>query len=189
MPIKPAGEKRSDVRRNRQQILDAARETFASTSQIPLVEVARRAGVGNATLYRHFPDRAALIAAIVIDEIEGLEALVAAWPHEPGAFELFMQALLFAVADRHVLALVAIGRDSPFGDAVFDHTRARASAVFRTALGHARAAGEVRAEVTDEDLHLAVTMASGALEGVDGHDNRRQVADRVLALLMAGLAT
>ncbi|MGW0901851.1 TetR/AcrR family transcriptional regulator, partial [Streptomyces goshikiensis] len=58
---------RADAVRNRERILVAAREMLVETGvEAPLDEIARRAGVGNATLYRHFPDRAALVHHVVL---------------------------------------------------------------------------------------------------------------------------
>ena len=71
---------RADARRNRAQILAAAREVFVEQgADAPLDEVARRAGVGIATLYRRFPDRAALLRAVAMDVLErvGVEASLA----------------------------------------------------------------------------------------------------------------
>ncbi|MFI5763982.1 TetR/AcrR family transcriptional regulator [Streptomyces sp. NPDC051563] len=63
---------RRDARRNRELLLAAARKAFAAQGlDAPLDEIARRAGVGNATLYRHFPTRAALIDAVFQDALQG----------------------------------------------------------------------------------------------------------------------
>jgi len=65
--------KRADARRNYEKLLTAAREAFAeSGSGASLEEIARRAGVGIGTLYRHFPTRQALLEAVYVDEVEAL---------------------------------------------------------------------------------------------------------------------
>lgn len=61
---------RADARRNRARVLDAARAAFATDGhEVPLDEIARRAGVGAGTVYRHFPSKEALFAAIVADNL------------------------------------------------------------------------------------------------------------------------
>jgi len=67
---------RADARRNREQLIEAAREVFAEFgTQAPLDEVARRARIGNATLYRHFPTRDDLLVAVYAEEVQALCAL------------------------------------------------------------------------------------------------------------------
>ncbi|MCK9876120.1 TetR/AcrR family transcriptional regulator [Frankia sp. AgPm24] len=71
----PATERpvRSDARRNRERVLAAAREAFTEVGpEVSLAEVARRAGVGQGTLYRHFPARADLLGAILVDGVATL---------------------------------------------------------------------------------------------------------------------
>ncbi len=67
---------RADARRNREQLIEAAREVFAEFgTQAPLDEIARRARIGNATLYRHFPTRDDLLVAVYAEEVRALCAL------------------------------------------------------------------------------------------------------------------
>jgi AcrR family transcriptional regulator len=69
-PVKPL---RADAQRNRDQLVEAAREVFAEFgSRAALDEVARRAGIGNATLYRHFPTRDDLLVAVYAEEVQAL---------------------------------------------------------------------------------------------------------------------
>src|SRR5476651_696805 len=65
--------KRADARRNYEQLIEAARGVFAEAgSNASLEEIARRAGVGIGTLYRHFPTRQALLEAVYVDEVEAM---------------------------------------------------------------------------------------------------------------------
>ena len=87
---------RADARRNRQRVLDAARSAFAADGlSVPLDEIAKRAGVGPGTLYRHFPVREALIQAVVQDRLRRLAGEGAALRDalDPGA-------AFFAFIDR-----------------------------------------------------------------------------------------
>jgi AcrR family transcriptional regulator len=73
--------RRTDAQRNRESILVAARELFAESAEVPRCEVARKAGVGQATLYRNFPDHRDLVAAL-LDEYLGRFDLVSTPVHE-----------------------------------------------------------------------------------------------------------
>jgi AcrR family transcriptional regulator len=64
---------RADARRNRARVLEAAQEAFTAEGlSVPLDEIARRAGVGAGTVYRHFPTKEALFEAVVVHRIQGL---------------------------------------------------------------------------------------------------------------------
>src|SRR5712691_4544222 len=88
---------RADARRNRERVLDAARAAFAAQGlSVPLDEIARHAGVGPGTLYRHFPTKEALIEAVVHDRLQGLAADGAALldaPDPGAAFFAFLGRL------------------------------------------------------------------------------------------------
>lgn len=72
-PLAPVGPRRADALRNRERILVAAREAFAEGGESTALEqIARRAGVGIGTLYRHFPNRQMLLEALYVNEVEEL---------------------------------------------------------------------------------------------------------------------
>jgi AcrR family transcriptional regulator len=92
---------RADAARNRQKVLDAARTVYVARGfDEPMESVARAAGVGVGTLYRHFPDRAALVRAVVADRLVHVGRLVAdgrtglAGPDPRSAWEAFLDGLL-----------------------------------------------------------------------------------------------
>lgn len=99
---------RADARRNRRRILAAAEETFAREGlTAPIDAVARRAGVGIGTLYRHFPTKESLLEAIVLDRID---EMVSTWGEVPGpggspvdAFFAFLRQLADEVTAKHDL--------------------------------------------------------------------------------------
>ncbi|GAA0909560.1 hypothetical protein GCM10009557_84130 [Virgisporangium ochraceum] len=100
---------RADAARNLDLLVAAARELFSERGpDIPLDEVARRAGVGNATLYRHFPTRGDLIVAVYADEVEALcrHGVDLAAAPDPGAalFE-WLDAFVVHIAAKRPLAL------------------------------------------------------------------------------------
>ena len=116
----PAGPKRADARRNYELLIAAAAAAFAEhgADDVSLEEVARRAGVGIGTLYRHFPARQNLLEAVYKDQVDGLEVLEAKLrvSESPGAAlaEWLRAFTAFGRTKRSLsAALVAtIGKDS-----------------------------------------------------------------------------
>ena len=101
------GPLRSDARRNREAILDAARELFADSADVAMCQVARRAGVGQATLYRNFPNRGALAAEILDEHIERIAELAADHEGDPDAFFVLLRSLVTSMVDLYGLAELA----------------------------------------------------------------------------------
>jgi AcrR family transcriptional regulator len=172
---------RSDAQRNRARLITAARELVAEAgSEVALDEVARRAGVGNATLYRHFPTRAELLAALYADEVTALcehgDRLLAA-PSPIEALFAWLDAFVVHVAAKRPLALAATdvpdGRRTP----MFDEWHAAITATARALVRRAQPA--LRPDVTATDM---LALASGAALTTDAENARRLVA-----LLRTGL--
>ncbi|AUG79266.1 hypothetical protein CFP65_4519 [Kitasatospora sp. MMS16-BH015] len=148
------GPKRRDAARNRQALIDAARELFAREGlQVPTDRIAKAAGIGNATFYRHFPDRDALVEEIFRGTAETLgeaaaEALARdeAWPALAGYFER-----IFALVSRdrglNDLVTAAAGR-SAFLD---DISRGNAATV-TTLVARAQEEGTLRTDVAAMDV-------------------------------------
>ncbi|GAA4833427.1 helix-turn-helix domain-containing protein [Kitasatospora terrestris] len=179
---------RRDARRSRELLLDAARQVFADRGlDAPLDVIARRAGVGNATLYRHFPTRAALVDAVFGDLLAATEAA----GEQARAAEDAWQGLTHYL--HHVFATLAADRgtndlmtthlpDSAALQAVHEHNRQTVGLL----LGRSRDQGSVRADLTTEDLLLALAALGRtvpALAGAVGPDAWR----RPLALFLDGL--
>ena len=99
---------RADARRNRQRLLEVAYQVFAAEGlAVPIDEIARRAGVGAGTVYRHFPTKEALFRAIVVDRVTRLveQAHAAAGSPDPGeAFFGYFLALIDEGASNRVMA-------------------------------------------------------------------------------------
>ena len=157
---------RADARRNRAKVLEAAREAFANEGpSAPLDEIARRAGVGAGTVYRHFPTKEALLEAVVVDRLEALlaEAQEAMTAADPGAafFDYFV-AMVADAGSKMDLA-DALSRS---GVDVLEATRAVA-AQLHEAIGalmkRAQEAGAVRPDANVEDLH-SLTVGAVAAE-------------------------
>jgi AcrR family transcriptional regulator len=149
---------RSDAQRNRARLLAAAREVFGADGvDARLDEVARRAGVGIATLYRHFPSRDDLVDALFAERVEEFlgvaESALATGDAWMGLCRLLETTLEFQSGDR-VLKQVFLSH--PHGEGALDESRRRMRELFARALDRAHAEGVVRADFGPADLTIAL---------------------------------
>jgi len=158
--------RRSDAERNRDKILTAARAAFADPeAEVSMAEIARRAGVGMATLYRNFPGRRELLEALYIEEVDAIcKAARTPGGQAPGAAlaSWLRQLYAFFAAKQHIAAELLKHTDS--GDPVFDSNRARVVVAGRPLLAAAQHAREVRDDLTFEqvlDMFHAVATIHG----------------------------
>jgi AcrR family transcriptional regulator len=177
---------RSDAMRNREAILEAGRELFADSADVAMCQVARRAGVGQATLYRHFPDRGALAAEILGERIERFAALAADHEDDPDAFFVLLRALIDAMAG--VYALAQIAREDARTDERLTRNRRIIVEVMKGPMRDAKAAGTLRRDLSVDDLFLMLSMARGAMAGAHGVAGRSEAGHRCLALMLGGAA-
>ncbi|GAA2305788.1 TetR/AcrR family transcriptional regulator [Actinomadura luteofluorescens] len=151
---------RADARRNRERILEAAFEAFAADGRlVPLDDIARRAGVGAGTVYRHFPTKEALFQAVVTERIERIvdeaEALVDA--EEPGeAFYGYLMWVVERAMFNHALC-DALAADLGTLDA--RGTDERFTSALGEMLRRAQAAGAVRPDVDVQDVRSLMVGA------------------------------
>ncbi|MEV7521593.1 TetR/AcrR family transcriptional regulator [Streptomyces sp. NPDC091371] len=179
---------RADAVRNRERILTAAREMFVEFGcGAPFDEVARRAGIGNATLYRHFPDRPTLIHQVVLFVMAKVTASAeASLAEEPDAFAALCR-FTHAAADERIGALCPMlsegfDRDHP---ELLD-ARASLEAAVETLLTAGQDAGLIRADIGVGDLMVALSQLSRPLPGTDCLDTDR-FTHRHLQLFLDGL--
>ena len=179
---KPA---RADAQRNMDALLEAALAVFVTSGvDAPVREIAVRAGVGVGTVYRHFPQRADLVAAVFRREIDACAdaAPVLAAENGPGeALALWMQRYAAFIATKRGLAS-ALHSGDPVFDALPAYFRQRLAPALRALLESATAAGEVRTEIAAEDLLGAVASLCSNAYGQGPEHVRRMVA-----LLVDGL--
>lgn len=176
--------RRRDAQRNRAAILEAASEVLAQDGTVALMpEIARRAGIGQATLYRHFPDRQALTAAVLGHQLDLLEARVVAHSADPARFrDLLREVLHSQIELRGLVKLVR-----RFDPAQQERYRQRVIAAFAAPMGRAREHGHVRADLVPEDLSLLFTMVQGVAEATDDVRAARAAADRSVDLVLDGV--
>lgn len=185
MPTTARRPMRADARRNYERLLAAARAAFLEHgADASLEDIARRAGVGIGTLYRHFPTRQALQEAVYRDEVESIAAkayeLCETMP--PGdALAAWMHAFAGYVAGKRGLIQTlkaVIDRDSELFARCHDEIRAAAARV----LGAAQEAGTARADLTVPDLLKLIHALSLATEHAGPDD-----AERLLSFLLDGV--
>jgi AcrR family transcriptional regulator len=156
----PPRPRRADARRNYEKLVEAAREAFAEGgADTSLEEVARHAGVGIATLYRNFPERAALLEAVYLEEVQELCDSAADLADLPPweAFAGWIRRLTAYLVAKQALApalLRTFERDAE----VFQRSRAALLAVGEPLLRRAQEAGCARA---DTDLTEVMKLAGG----------------------------
>jgi AcrR family transcriptional regulator len=162
--------KRADAERNRERILSAARAAFADpAADVSMAEIARRTGVGPATLYRNFSSRRELLEALYIDEVDAVcKAAEAADGDTPGAaFTAWLRRFfVYFASKRHVAAeLIA---DSDASNPVFGAGRPRVLAAGRPLLQAAQDSNQVRADLTLEQI-LDMLIAIAKIQGDPGY--------------------
>jgi AcrR family transcriptional regulator len=185
-----AGPRRADALRNRERIVIAAREMFVEYgTDVPLDEIARRAGVGNATLYRHFEDRTELIGRVALHVMARIaEEAEAARVEEADPFEA-LQRFVHTAADERVGALCpfltrALDKNHPEHIA----SRHRLESAVEELMHQARSAGQLRADIEFGDLIVALTQLTRPLPDNGCIDFDRFV-HRHLQLFLDGLRT
>lgn len=179
------GQLRNDAIRNREAIVGAARELFADAGEVSMCEVARRAGVGQATLYRNFPDRTALIAEILGEHIDRIARIAEECSGDPDAFFVLLRRLVEGVVNFYALGELA--RADACVDNQLEQGRQRIAELMKRPLSDAKAAGALRRDASLEDVFLVLLMARGAMSRSNGAAARASAASRVLTLTLDGL--
>jgi AcrR family transcriptional regulator len=156
LPFAKTGRKpRSDSIRNRERLLKAAAKVFSDGGpEASLDAVAKRAGVGIGTLYRHFPTRQSLFEAVYRREVDQLAALAEQLAREAppvDALRQWLRANVQLVATKKgMLAALALAAHGP--SELYAYSFERLTKAVGVLLDRAVAAGEIRADMTAEDL-------------------------------------
>jgi AcrR family transcriptional regulator len=175
---------RADAARNRARLLAVAYETFAAEGvSVPIDEIAKRAGVGPGTVYRHFPTKEALFAAVVSDRVRSIvdegRSLLA---DEPGSalFE-FIGGMVRASATDHGLADALVGYGIDFETAVPD-AEATFTGLMADLLTAGQRAGTVRTDIGIVELKALLMVCKADADKCLGAD-----VGRVAAVIIDGL--
>ncbi|MER7208130.1 MULTISPECIES: TetR/AcrR family transcriptional regulator [Streptosporangium] len=178
--------KRADAQRNKEALLDAAAAIFVTSGvEAPVRDIAAKAGVGTATIYRHFPTRADLIIAVYRHQVEACAeagpALLASGATPYAALERWIGLFVDFLVTKHGLAAV-LQPDNPGFDTLHAYFIDRLVPVCGRLLDAAADAGEIRSGIQAYELMRGIgNLCIGA-----GGDPRYD-ARRLVELLVAGL--
>ena len=178
---------RADAERNRQRLVAAAKDLFATRGlDVTLDDVARHAGVGTGTAYRRFPNKDALIDALMVDRIGELAKLAEECLEEPdpwvGLTGYFERALALQAADRGLKeVLFSSGR----GRERSNHARRAIAPVVTKLVARAKEAGVVRSDFDTSDVPLINFMLNTIVDF--SRDIEPELYRRYLAIVFDGL--
>ncbi|MEU3856958.1 TetR/AcrR family transcriptional regulator [Streptomyces sp. NPDC028722] len=186
--VRKVSRPRADALRNRERIVTAAQEMFVEHGpDVPLDEIARRAGVGNATVYRNFPDRDALVREVVCTVMDRTAEAAERALAETGDAFTALEHFVHTAADERISALcpmVASTFDQHHPD--LEASRKRIEQLVEEVMGRAEAAGQLRSDVGVGDLLIVVAQLSRPPAGTDCVRGDRFV-HRHLQLFLDGL--
>jgi AcrR family transcriptional regulator len=177
---------RADAARNRQALLAAATRAFSASETEPSMRaIAREAGVGIGTLYRHFPTRESLVDAVYQDQVQRLtlgarELLDALPPAE--AMRQWMDLFADWLATKHGM-LDTLRAMIESGEIAHAQSRAQLLSAITTIIEAGSAAGDIRSDANAEDIAASLT----GIFTVAGTPKQHPQASRLLDLLMDGL--
>jgi AcrR family transcriptional regulator len=178
-PGEPARRQRADARRNVDALLEAARSVFATSGvDAPAKEITDLAGVGVGTLYRHFPQRADLVKAVVES---GIDAVADAGPalsarHRPGeALTMWVDRFTELLATKRGLA-AALHSGEPAFEGLPSYFLQRLGPTLAALLDAAAADGTIRGDISAEDLLHAITQLCQPTPRRGPEHNKRIVA-------------
>ena len=175
---------RADAQRNRAALVEAAAEVMGRRGlEAPLDEIASAAGVGNATLYRHFPARRDLVQAVFADQMARYAAAIeTAWedPDPWLAVRGYLTEICALQAENRALADLVTSAEYT------DDTRPTAVAHLQALLDRARSAGRLRADFAVEDVALLLLANAGVVRRTA--ERAPAASPRLVALLLDGLA-
>jgi AcrR family transcriptional regulator len=176
--------RRSDARHNRAAILRVAESAFALDPQVvPLHEIARRAGLARATVYRHFPDRHALAAAVAAARLGALRRAVSAAERDDRSFRDLLEWVLSMQAALR--PLVAVVHELPIQEQ--RRLATELIGILTPPFERAKRDGLLREELMPSDLSLVLTMLNAAADAptLDAHHDL--ALRRIINLVLDGL--
>ncbi len=171
---------RSDAQRNRERILEVAREAFSrSGANASLDDIARKAGVGPGTLYRHFPTRENLLEAVYRSGLEKLAAAEKKFAEELPPVEALRAWLLLFIDNIAAKHLIAPALKAVLGDPqkVFEASYAQIWEAIRALVKRAIKSGDIRKDLDPVDLLRALVGVASVATGPDWQQSARRLVD------------
>lgn len=181
-------QRRRDAVRNRERVIAAASEIFGEHGlDAPIPEIARRAGVGKGTVYRNFPTKEHLAAAVAVDRLRGFQAVLEQAPQDPADPLGSFRTLMLAAAEH-------LSRDCVLGqavDVVADdpqvlESQRRIQAIVSRTLTAAQSAGAIRPDISGDDIMVLVLGVGRVIPPV-GHGGRTDLWRRYMLLAFDAL--
>lgn len=183
--VKPVERRlRIDAQRNRERILEAAKAEFTRFgAQASLDEIAKQAGVGAGTLYRHFPTRDDLIEAVYRSEVEKLAAAAGRFMETMSPVEALRAWMLLFVDHIAAKQIIAPALNSVVGGAskLYEGTRALVHGAIDALVKRAIESGEIRSDIEPFDLLRALIGVSHVAAGPDWQRSGRRLVDILIA--------
>lgn len=177
--------RRADARRNRERILEVAKREFTlSGANASLEEIARQAGVGTGTLYRHFPTREALIEAVYRTEVEKLAEAERRFAQDLPPVEALRAWMLLFIDHIAAKRIIAPALDTVAGGAskLYEGSRVRMREAIDALVKRAIQSGDLRKDLDASDLLRALIGVAYA----PATPGWRQSAKRLVDILIAG---
>jgi AcrR family transcriptional regulator len=171
---------RADAQRNRERILEIAKKAFSrSGANVSLDDVARRAGIGAGTLYRHFPSREALVEAVYRTEVEKLAAAEREFARTMPPIEALRAWMLLFVDYIATKQIIAPVLNSLVGGPckVFEASGAQITGAIHALVGRAIKSGDIRPDLDPLDLLRALVGVSNVASGPDWGSSARRLVE------------
>lgn len=188
MPAKrsqsPARKPRTDGLRNRERILEVAQEAFTrSGANASLDDIAKQAGVGPGTLYRHFPTRDELLAAVYRTEVERLAAAERTFSATLPPVDALRAWMLLFIDHIATKQIIAPALNALIGDAkkVFEPSYALTHKAIRSLVKRAIKSGDIRKDLDPIDLLRALIGVANVSTSPDWQQSARRLVDILIA--------
>jgi len=179
-----ARKQRTDALRNRERILEVAKAAFTQKgANASLEEIAKQAGVGAGTLYRHFPTRDELIESVYRNEVEKLAAAAARFAETMSPLEAlraWMLLLVDYIAAKHIIA-PALNTIAGGPSRLHEGSRAMIHAAIDGLVKLAKRTGDLRRDLDASDLLRALIGVSHVGSGADWQQSARRLVDILIA--------
>src|ERR1700724_4583200 len=170
-PEFPDRKPRADAQRNRERILEVAKQEFTrSGASASLEEIAKKAGVGPGTLYRHFPTREELLVAVYRTEVEKLAAAEQKFAETMPPMEALRAWMLLFVDYIATKKIIAPALNTLVGDSskLFEASYAQIQEAIRALVKRAIKSGDIRKDLDPLDLLRALVLVSNVASGLTG---------------------